>query len=193
MRTLPHGVAADIRAGIAEELDGLDAAATAERIARLGDPQDIAREAQDEVPVSPMVVVAPPVAAASAPRPPAASTRGFAIAAALTLSFGGFVVPFAGWVVGAVLVCFSTLWRSGEKAVAILVPLVTATISILVWSSFTVITTVEESGEGVAGGANPLMPVWYDILWSGALLIGILLVPASGLWLLWRLRGRTER
>lgn len=40
MRGLPHGVASDIRGGIAEELDGLDAEATAERIDRLGTPRD---------------------------------------------------------------------------------------------------------------------------------------------------------
>lgn len=51
MRGLPHGVAGEIRQGIVEELEGLDADATAERIERLGDPAGIAREAQDEVPV----------------------------------------------------------------------------------------------------------------------------------------------
>lgn len=193
MSPLPHGVVAEIRAGIAEELDGLDAAATADRIARLGDPVDIAREAQDEVPASPVVVVASPAAAPVAPRPQATGTRGFAIAAALTLGFGGFVVPFAGWIVGAVLVCFSTLWRTWEKVVAILIPLVTAGISLVVLSSFAFVSTVSEStGTGVEA-ANPLMPAWYDILWIGVLIAGILLVPASGLWLLWRLRGRTER
>ncbi|WP_372469103.1 hypothetical protein ACCO44_07240 [Microbacterium maritypicum] len=43
MRGLPHGVASDIRGGIVEELQGLDAADTAARIARLGDPVAIAR------------------------------------------------------------------------------------------------------------------------------------------------------
>ncbi|WP_243229776.1 hypothetical protein [Microbacterium sp. CIAB417] len=193
MRDLPHGVASEIRAGIAEELEGRDAEAIAARIAALGDPADIAREAQDEVPVPPVVMVAPPVAAPAGGRPPATGTRGFAIAAALTLSFGGIVLPFAGWIVGVVLVCFSTLWRVWEKVVAVLIPFVTAAFSILVWSSFSVAATVEESGSGITETVNPLVPAWYDVVWSGALLIGILLVPASGLWLLWRLRGRTER
>jgi len=48
MGSVPHGVANEIRAGIAEELDGLDAEATAARIAQLGDPVQIAREARDE-------------------------------------------------------------------------------------------------------------------------------------------------
>jgi len=191
MRALPHGVASEIRAGIVEELDGLDAEATAARIAVLGDPHQIAREAQDEVP-SPVVVVAPPAAAANGVKPPSTGTRGFAIAAALTLSFGGIVLPFVGWIVGVVLVCFSSLWRVWEKIVAIVVPLVTASFSILVWSSITMVTT-EDFGDGVSSTSNPLVPAWYDVMWSGTLLIGILLVPASGLWLLWQLRGRCAR
>ncbi|MGW8483261.1 HAAS signaling domain-containing protein [Microbacterium sp. NPDC055903] len=193
MSALPHGVAAEIRSGIEEELAGLDAAATAARIAQLGDPVAIAREAQDEVPATPVVVVSAPVAAPPAPRPPATTTRGFAIAAALTLSFGGIVVPFIGWVVGAVLVSLSPLWRTWEKAVAIAVPFVTATVSILIASSFSVVTAVDQSGSFAAPESNPLVPASYDLVWSGALVIGVLLIPASGLWLLWRLRGRTTR
>ncbi|HWV49185.1 MAG TPA: hypothetical protein VN035_06975 [Microbacterium sp.] len=192
MRLLPHGVASEIREGIAEELEGLDAEATAARIALLGDPHQIAREAQDEVPSPPAVVVATPIADAGTIKPASTGTRGFAIAAALTLSFGGIVLPFAGWIVGVVLVCFSSLWRVWEKALAIVVPFVTASLSILVWSSITMISTQDFGGE-VSSAPNPLVPAWYDVMWSGALLIGILLIPASGLWLLWRLRGRAGR
>ena len=130
MRGLPHGVASDIRGGIAEELDGLDAVATAERIDRLGDPRGIAREAEDEVPTAPPVVFPAPAPAPSAPRTPTTATRGFAIAAALTLSFGGIVVPVVGWFVGAVLVSLSPLWRTWEKAVAILVNAKTHRVSV---------------------------------------------------------------
>ncbi len=195
MSALPHGVAADIRSGIVEELDGLNAAATAERIAQLGDPVNIAREAQDEVPAAPVVVVAAP--APAVPKRPVTTTRGYAIAAALTLSFGGFVVPFIGWVVGAVLVCFSTLWRTWEKVTAILVPFVAGAISLLVASTFTAITSVVEtgssSGSGTGEGVNPLVPMAGVSGWHLLILLGFLLIPASGLWLLWRLRGRTER
>lgn len=195
MRGLPHGVAADIRGGIAEELDGLDPAQTAERIGRLGDPGAIAREAHDawrgervgEDAVAPV------------PRVPATSTRGYAIAAALTLSFGGIVLPIVGWFVGAVLVSLSSLWKTGEKVIAIVVPFALCTLSgILIsglgfasWSS-----SGSSTGSGTGGGAevmNPLLPTWYDLIWFGVISLGIILVPLSGLWLLWRLRGRTAR
>ncbi|MBT2496996.1 MULTISPECIES: HAAS signaling domain-containing protein [Microbacterium] len=197
MRGLPHGVASDIRGGIVEELQGLDAAETAARIARLGDPVAIAREAQDEVPASPTIMVAAPVAAPPAPRPSTTSTRGFAIAAALTLSFGGFLLPVLGWFVGAVLVSISTLWKTWEKVVAIIVPFVFGALSLFLvqFMSF-----VEFSSTGSSSGTgtppeevvnNPLLPSFSA--WHALLLLGFLLIPASGLWLLWRLRGRTAR
>ncbi|WP_149083462.1 MULTISPECIES: HAAS signaling domain-containing protein [Microbacterium] len=195
MRGLPHGVASDIRGGIAEELDGLDAEATAERIDRLGDPRGIAREAEDEVPTAPPAVFPAPAPAPSAPRTPTTATRGFAIAAALTLSFGGIVVPVVGWFVGAVLVSLSALWRTWEKALAILVPFVVTGMSFLVVSTMTGFTTGSASGSSTSGevppGANPLLPSFGE--WHLLILLGFLLVPASGLWLLWRMRGRGLR
>ncbi|MEU4015105.1 hypothetical protein AB0E56_07510 [Microbacterium sp. NPDC028030] len=197
MRGLPHGVASDIRGGIVEELEGLDAAATEMRIAQLGDPVAIAREAQDEVPGAVTIVTAPPVAAPSAPRPPTTSTRGFAIAAALTLSFGGFVLPVLGWFVGAVLVSLSPLWRTWEKVVAIVIPFVVGGVSLLLVSTMVTFSASDSggssSGTGTAPVVNPLLPAWYDLLWMGFLGIGLLLIPVSGLWLLWRLRGRVPR
>lgn len=197
MRGLPHGVAADIRGGIAEELHGLDASSTAARIAQLGDPVAIAREAQDETPAGPTFVVAAPVPVAEAPRRPTTSTRGFAITAALTLSFGGIVVPVVGWFVGAVLVSLSALWKTWEKVVAIVVPFsvfVLTAILITTLQGFSVATaTGSSSGTGFAPPqvANPLLPAWYDVFWFGVIALGLVLIPASGLWLLWRLRGRT--
>lgn len=188
MRGLPHGVAGEIRQGIVEELEGLDADATAERIERLGDPVGIAREAQDEVPVPP-VALAASVTAAAAPRPPATSTRGSAIAAALTLGFGGIVVPVLGWVVGVVLVCLSPLWKAWEKAVAILVPLVFVTLSAVITASMS-FASGEATGGSMSGTGvppvepNPLLPAWYDLFWLSGLALAVLLVPASGLWLL---------
>lgn len=201
MRGLPHGVASDIRGGIVEELDGLDAEATAARIARLGDPVAIAREALDEVPASPTIVVAAPVAspvaAPLAARPSVTSTRGFAIAAALTLSFGGFLVPVVGWFVGAVLVSLSALWKTWEKVVAIIVPFVFGALSLLLLQFMSFVefsSTGSSSGSGTAPDEvvnNPLVPSFG--IWHALLLLGFLLIPASGLWLLWRLRGRTAR
>lgn len=197
MRGLPHGVASDIRGGIVEELEGLDADETAARIAQLGDPVAIAREAQDEVPSPPALVVAAPVAAPPAPRPATTTTRGFAIAAALTLSFGGIVLPVVGWFVGAVLVSLSSLWKTGEKAVAIAVPFVVGALSLLLLMTMAGFSAWEatgsSSGTGTPPPVNPLVPAWYDIIWIGVIGLGLLLIPASGLWLLWRLRGRPAR
>lgn len=195
MRVVPYGVANDIRRGILEELEGLDADATAERIALLGDPALIAREAQADGSAG----AAPaPIVVAVAPREPFAKSRGFAIAAALTLGFGGIIVPVVGWVVGVVLVFLSPLWRRGEKIVAVVAPFVVAGISILI------ISLLSGFESGSAGGSssgssgtfvapeavNPLVPTGYD-LWHSALVLAFVILPASGLWLLWRLRGRS--
>lgn len=199
MRGLPHGVAADIRGGIAEELEGLDQATTAERIARLGNPEDIAREAHHAQSVDAVA----PVPAVGVPQTPVPTTRtrGFAIAAALTLSFGGFVLPLVGWFVGAVLVSLSSLWKTGEKVVAIVVPFVLCALSGLLvsamgFSSWTSTGGSDSSGTGSGGefeAINPLIPAWYDLVWFGVMLLGVVLIPLSGLWLLWRLRGRAAR
>lgn len=196
MRNLPHGVASDIRAGILEELQGLDAEATAARIAHLGDPVVIADEAQAEVPSGPTIVGAPTVAAPPTPRPPATSTRGFAIAAALTLSFGGIVVPVVGWFVGAALVSATALWRAWEKAIAIVVPFVVTGISFLTVSTLTALSSSETGSSSPGAGTPPEVPAVNPLVpgvgeWHVLILLGFLLIPLSGLWLLWRLRGRT--
>lgn len=193
MSALPHGVAAEIRSGIAEELSGLDVDELSARIAELGDPAVIAREAQaqsEDAPAAPL----PPVA----PKPPVTSSRTFAIIAAITLSAGGFVVPIVGWIVGAVLVCLSPLWKTWEKVVAIVVPFVTLAISAFIGGTFWGVAGFESgsssgTGDTVTTASNPLVPSAYDLVWSGALVLGALLVPLSGLWLLWRLRGRVAR
>ncbi|WP_102191646.1 HAAS signaling domain-containing protein [Microbacterium aurantiacum] len=194
MRGVPYGVANDIRRGILEELDGLDADATADRIASLGDPALIAREAQAEG-----LDRHTPVAVA-APRTPMTQSRGFAIIAALMLGFGGFLVPVVGWVIGAVLVCLSPLWRRGEKIIAFAAPFFVAGVSILIisllsgfGSGFGAGSSSGSSGAFDAPAAvNPLVPTAYD-LWNSGFLFAFLLLPASALWLLWRLRGRGER
>lgn len=194
MRNLPHGVASDIRAGILEELQGLDAEATAARIAQLGDPVSIAREAQAEVPA--VSTFDRSAVATPAPRPPATSTKGFAIAAALTLSFGGIVVPVLGWFVGAVLVSVSTLWKTWEKVVAIVVPFAVTGLSFLAVTTLTGFSSSDSGGSSSGTGTPPEVPALNPLVpgvgeWHVLVLLGFLLVPLSGLWLLWRLRGRT--
>ena len=196
MRGLPYGVAADIRAGIDEELQGLDASATAERIARLGEPAEIARGAQEEAPGAQAFATPPQPVAPPTPRGPVTATRGFAITAALTLGFGGFLVPVVGWFVGIVLVALSALWKTWEKVVAILVPFVITGLSFLAVSTMTGFSSGASGGSSSGtgpevGAVNPLVPgigAWHVLI-----LLGFLLIPASGLWLLWRLRGRAAR
>ena len=178
---VPHGVAREIRAGIAEELEGLDAATTAARIDQLGDPADIARAAQESVAGETAAPVAVPVAA---PVVPITATRGFATVAALTLGFGGIVLPVAGWFIGVVLVGLSSIWRTWEQVVAVFVPVAVAALLALAGS---ITWTV---GGAVTEPATPLMPFGYDLIWTGIAVLGILLIPLSGIWLLWRLRGR---
>lgn len=205
MRDLPHGVAADIRSGITEEFHGLGPDGVAARIAQLGDPAEIARRAREELPSGALTgalpAAAPSLPAPVAPRPSSTTTRGFAIAAALTLSVGGFVVPVVGWFVGAVLVSLSPLWKTGEKVIAIVVPFVLAvTTGILVSGmGFLAFESGGESSGGSGGSGpaevvnNPLVPTGYDMFWTGLMVLGVVLIPMSGLWLLWRLRGRTAR
>lgn len=194
MQSVPHGIASEIRGGIAEELEGLDAEGTAARIAQLGDPVVIAREAH----VGAQDARTPPGFVAAEPRAAVTATKGFAIAAALVLSFGGILVPVIGWIVGAVMVCASSLWKTWEKVVAIVVPLgLAATVIVFglgAWHAEAPELTVTETraGNGVAAPmvSDPLVPAAYDVVWMGVFGLGVVLIPASGLWLLWRLRGR---
>jgi hypothetical protein len=191
LRDVPHGVAAEIRAGIAEELSSLDPDAAEQRIAQLGDPAVIAREAMDAGGYVPPAPSAPAIAPAPVPL---THSRGFAIAAALVLSFGGFLVPFVGWVAGAVMVGLSGMWRTWEKVVAICAPLVLLGVVVLV--SLTAFTTSavevhEASGTGSAPEVmNPLLPAVYDVSFSTIFVLALVAIPASGLWLLWRMRRR---
>src|SRR5690606_29998144 len=84
LRDVPHGIASEIRAGIAEELASLSPDAAEQRIAQLGDPRESAREAMDAGGYTPSAPVAPVLVAPAMPAVvPTTSTRGFAIIAAL--------------------------------------------------------------------------------------------------------------
>lgn len=185
---LPWRVANELRSGVAEELDGLDAAAMRLRIAQLGDPVQIAAAAEEEAGTAPPAPPAPVVVMAPVPfaKPPMVDTKWFAIVGALVLGAGTFLVPFGGWIIGVGLVTSSRFWRRWEKAVAILLPFAgwgllyaAALVSKLIW--------VEAPGGG--GASNPLLPAAYDLAHS-SLIVAIFFVPVGAAWLLWRLRGR---
>ena len=197
LRDVPHGLAAEIRDGITEELTSLEPDAAEARIAQLGDPTVIAREALDAGGYAPAAapVATRPDAVASSGSVPVSRSRGFAIAAALTLSFGGYLVPVVGWFVGVALVLMSSMWRTWEKLVAILVPV--ALFGSLMLFSFAAFTTTgavevhEASGTGtppeVPSSALPTLAGPHFLI----IIAVAVVVPASGLWLLWRMRGRS--
>lgn len=185
---LPWRIANDLRSGIAEELDGLDAVAVRERIAQLGDPELVAAAAREEAePPVPVVVVAPAPPPAPGAKPAMVDTKWFAIVGALMLGVGTFVIPIGGWVIGVALVTSSRFWRRWEKTAAILLPvpvlLLTLPISFLgaLWQ-----------GGGSASGPGPSNPVLLPglALWHTAILLAFFTIPVGAAWLLWRLRGR---
>ena len=140
---VPDDVRQGIVVGVAEELEGLDAAAAASRIESLGDPAFIAAEAR----------------AGAAPNPSAAKLapsrvseqRWYVVVTALLLEFGGLLVPLAGWVAGIMLLWASPLWTRGEKLVATIVP---PAVGVLLFSSLAI------GGSGVA---------WWHAVVLGAL------------------------
>lgn len=134
---VPDDVRHGILTGVAEELDGLDAAAAASRIVSLGDPAFIAAEAREgSAPVQQPVQtpaqqpVQQPVQQRAQPRtqtvqspmPTASTQRWYVVVTFALIYVGGFVVPLAGWVAGILLLWGSSLWSIREKLLLTLVP-----------------------------------------------------------------------
>src|SRR5690554_117012 len=169
---LPVEVRDEIMAGIREELDGLDAAAAADRIETLGDPEFVAAEARAE-------------AGASAAEPPS-EPRWFPVLAALLVAVGGIVIPFIGWIVGIAMVWMSKSWRLRDKWIATLTPF--AAVAVIPLATLLIEWTTGGSGSAGQQEPNPLIPAAYDLAWSGvvfALLVNVIV----GVWLLVRSRS----
>lgn len=218
IRDLPHWLATDLRDGIEEELSGLDGDALAERINALGTPEQVAAAARDAAPEShphipePQIVEVPTPAAPMPPRP-LPETRGYAIAAVIVLGIGGFAIPFLGWVVGAMLVLTSKMWKTWEKLWGVFFPaaavaLIIATLSISNYIAYRAsrpqVITVEpgetaptSQPDVVTGGSvfSPPspgdVPFAFDLI-TIAFFSMFILAPLAGLWLFLRMRGRTE-
>lgn len=109
---LPADLRRDIVAGVREELQGLDAAAAAARIERLGDPAFIAAEARAGTPTD------APLGGTDAPPP----GRAFSITAAVVLIAGSLLVPIIGALAGLFCVSQSRAWTRWEKTAAWLAP-----------------------------------------------------------------------
>jgi hypothetical protein len=134
LRRLDHAAAAVLAADRRTELVGeiadhittartsgqtADEAGVRELLDRLGDPEDIVAAARESDPEA-----APPPAYGGPYAPPAPRYRkpgiGLEIAAVLLLTIGS-LIPFVGWLAGAILLWASRRFRLGEKILATLV------------------------------------------------------------------------
>lgn len=113
LATVALPVAREIRAGIAEELAGLDVNGAAERIEQLGDPAFIAAEARAASEVGPS-------ASYVSPQSRRADPSWYSITAAMLLLLGAFVVPIVGWFAGVAMLWSSRGWRLTDKLVGTL-------------------------------------------------------------------------
>ena len=168
----------DILSGVREDLDGLDAAAAAERIEALGDPDFIAAEARAEA----------GAAAETAPTTRVAGeARWYPIFVSLLVMLGGFVIPFLGGVAGLVLMARSTSWTRRDKWIAVAIPVVIP--AIVAVAMIVIIGMIEwgSTGPGPVSSesVNPLTPAWFDMTFAAisATLPGMFV---AGVWLLWR-------
>lgn len=191
---LPHRLAMELRAGIAEELQGGDRETVATRISELGSPFEVAQAARDAgfgatVP-GPSLPSAQPVQVS---KPALAETRGYAIAAALVLGFGGILVPVIGWCVGVVLVTTSKMWTRGEKLWGILFPvvaLVAISIALGVVGAMTESASVAHASAFYPPSVSDFGQAFGFSTIRSLLIGGWTLAPFSALWLILRLRGR---
>lgn len=191
---LPYGTAAELRSAISAELIRMPLPELQYRIDELGTPASIARAALESGHESGTNAVV------AMPNHPArvTDTRGFAIAAALTLGFGGFVVPIVGWIVGIFLVSLSSAWKTREKLWAFVTPLFVPIILVPVTFLFSYFEGTSEapvSGNSgfhgpSAAGFSPVGLATPDLIWSTTLATFII-VPFTAGWLLFKLRKRT--
>lgn len=162
LRDLPAGTRDEIRDGVAEELNTLDAGAAHDRIVQLGDPVHIAASARSALGTSRSAMNATPVPEAPTATPagarmPVTATFGFAVAAAVVSALGGIVLPFIGWIAGLVMVWCSPLWTRRAKLIATVTP----PIAILV-AAVTLATGSLLSAPQTGASPNPLVPAAFD-------------------------------
>lgn len=97
----------EILGDIADDLRGLDADATKQRIEELGDPRAIAADARAE----------------SSPTAPEAETppsRTYAIVTSIVLVAGWYLVPVLGWLAGLVMIGAGSRWSTRVRRNGIL-------------------------------------------------------------------------
>lgn len=130
---------------------------------RLGDPADIAAEARERFGVQP-----PP------PRP---ATPWLEVIAIVLL-----VIPFAGWVVGVVLVWLSRLWTTRDKLIG--------TLGGMSWVLAGLGTVMTSAGGSRAVGSAPLGPSETSLMEVVLVAAPFVLPVLAAIYLGFRLRGR---
>ena len=130
---------------------------------RLGDPADIAAEARERVGVQ-----HPPV------RP---ATPWLEVIAIVLL-----VIPFAGWVVGVVLVWLSRLWTTRDKLIG--------TLGGMSWVLAGLGTVMTSAGGSRAVGSAPLGPSETSLMEVVLVAAPFVLPVVAAIYLGFRLRGR---
>jgi len=131
---------------------------------RLGDPADIAAEARDR---------------AGVPAGPARPARPWLEIATVVL----LVIPFLGWVLGAVLVWLSRLWTTRDKLVG--------TVGGLSWVLAGLGTISISAGSRPVGSPAPLGPSETNLLEVALFVLPFVLPVVAAVYLGFRLRSRT--
>jgi hypothetical protein len=131
---------------------------------RLGDPADIAAEARErfDVQVAPTKVATPWLE---------------------VITLVALVVPFLGWVVGAVLVWLSQRWTTRDKLIG--------TIGGLSWVLAGLGTISISAGSRPAGSPAPLGPSETSLLEVALFVLPFVLPVVAAVYLGFRLRART--
>ena len=129
---------------------------------RLGDPADIAAEARERFGVQ---------------RPPARPATPWLEVIAIVL----LVIPFAGWVVGVVLVWISRLWTTRDKLIG--------TLGGMSWLLAGVGVVMTSAGGSRAVGSAPLGPSETNLVGVVLVVAPFVLPIAAAIYLGFRLRG----
>ena len=130
---------------------------------RLGDPADIAAEARERFGVQ---------------RPPARPATPWLEVIAIVL----LVIPFAGWVVGVVLVWLSRLWTTRDKLIG--------TLGGMSWVLAGLGTVMTSAGGSRAVGSAPLGPSETSLMAVVLVAAPFVLPVVAAIYLGFRLRGR---
>jgi len=156
-------LASQVRDGITEELRSVAPEEALVRIQQLGDPTHIAAEASDD-------------SAALTPGDTGKrGSRAYVAGTVALLSVGGILFPFIGWIAGLIFLWSGSVWRTAEKVVATLSPLVAGGLAFALYWLFT--------SPPSSAGINPLIPAATFAHWN-VLIVGVAVNLGVAVWLL---------